>query len=141
MNWIYFLLLLAIVIPALALLGHLYVAYKLAPVRAKQSILAALTGDPDFQKDLVKSLMNNLFSEIREGDVAIIPIDKIIERAKLSFSDWFKTELPKKLSTELPQRVDEYGEVIPPDPMDLMIQNLMPKGLKKYLPLLQYLRK
>lgn len=141
MNLIYFLLFLAILIPVLALLGHLYVAYKYAPDRAKKSILDALTQDMGFQRDLVKALMNNLFSEIKEGDVSIIPIDKIIERAKLSFSEWFKTELPKKLSTELPERRDEYGEVIPPDPMDVMVQNLLPKNLKKYLPLLQFLRK
>jgi hypothetical protein len=139
MNLIYFLLILAILIPALALLGHLYVAYKFAPERAKRSILDALTGDQDFQNDLMKSLLNNLFKEVRDGDKSVIPIDAMIQRAKSSFQEWVKAELPKVdpslEATMMQPAQDEYGNVVQPDIMTNIILSQVPKKYRGYVAL------
>jgi hypothetical protein len=145
MNLIYFLLILAILIPALALLGHLYVAYKFAPERAKRSILDALTGDQDFQNDLMKSILNNLFKEVRDGDKSVIPIDAMIQRAKSSFQEWVKAELPKVdpslEATMMQPAQDEYGNVVQPDIMTNIILSQVPKKYRGYVALaMKYLK-
>lgn len=130
MSLIIDLLVLAIIIPGLALFGHLYVAYRFAPDRAKRAILDALTGDQDFQNDLMKSILNNLFKEVKDGDKSIIPIDSIINRAKQSFADWFKSELPKTGNSEMgmmPVSQDEYGNPVQPDMFANMILSQIPK--------------
>lgn len=145
MNLIYFLLILAILIPALALFGHLYVAYKFAPERAKRSILDALTGDQDFQNDLMKSILNNLFKEVRDGDRTVIPIDAMIARAKTSFQEWVKAELPKVdpsiEATMIQPTQDEYGNVVQPDIMTNIILSQVPKKYRGYVALaMKYLK-
>lgn len=140
MDLLYSLLVAAIVIPVLALFGHLYVAYKYAPDRAKSAVLDALVGDEDFQTDLIKTLLNNLFKEIPEGDKKVIPIDAIIARAEKSFSNWIKQGIPKdlgQLAEVMP--MDDYGNPDPQAMQQAAIMNALPKNVKKYLPLLQYI--
>jgi hypothetical protein len=140
MNLIYFLLILAILIPALALLGHLYVAYKFAPERAKRSILDALTGDQDFQNDLMKSLLNNLFKEVRDGDKSVIPIDAMIQRAKSSFRELmgdqdFQNDLMKFILNNLFKEVrDGDKSVIPIDAMIQRAKSSFQEWVKAELP-------
>lgn len=129
MNLIYFLLGLAIVIPVLALVGHLYVAYKYAPERAKKAIMDALVKDQDFQSDLVKTLLNNLFKEIQDGDRRVIPVDAIIARAKTQFGDWIKAEMPKADAGEImPVQYDDQGNPV----QDFAMNALMSQIPKKY---------
>lgn len=115
MNELYFLLYLAIAIPGLALLGHLYVAYKYAPERAKQAVLDALVKDQAFQEDLIKTLLNNLFREVREGEKSIVPIDMIIDRAKKAFTAGIKDIIPGSDNVDVVPMMtsqDEYGNPI-----------------------------
>lgn len=144
MSLVIDLLILAIIIPGLALFGHLYVAYRFAPERAKRAILDALTGDQDFQNDLMKSILNNLFKEVHDGDKSVIPIDAMISRAKASFQDWIKAELPKiDPSQEIMMQPtqDEYGNMIQPDIMTNMILSQVPKKYRGYIALaMKYLK-
>lgn len=139
MSLIISLLILAIVIPALALLGHLYVAYALAPKRAKESILNALIEDQEFRTELIKSLLNALFQPITDKDVTVIPIDSIIARAKIQFGEWIKNELPKDIPQNSLVPVQSYDDQGNPqyDPVQALIMANLPKKLHKYLPLLQ----
>jgi len=138
MSLIIYLLILAIIIPGAALIGHLYVAYKFAPERAKRAILDALTGDQDFQNDLMKSILNNLFKEVKDGDKTVIPIDAMISRAKASFQEWIKAELPKlpdNAMAEVMPAHDEYGNPMQPDIFTNMILSQVPKKYRGYVAL------
>ena len=142
MSLIIYLLIIAIIVPALALVGHLYVAYAFAPDRAKRAILDALSFDDDFQNDLVRSLLANLFKEVQEGDHKIIPIDMIISRAKLQFSDWIKSEMPKMadstMSQIMPSQTDEYGNPVQNFAMNAVLSQI-PKKYRGYVMMaLQY---
>lgn len=136
MSLILDLLILAIIIPGAALIGHLYVAYKFAPERAKRSILEALTGDQDFQNDLMKSILNNLFKEVKDGDKSVIPIDAMISRAKSSFQEWIKAEIPKvpegAMAEMMPMQQDEYGNPIQDIGLNLVLSQI-PKKYRPYL--------
>lgn len=106
MNTLYFLVTLAIVIPVIALLGHLYVAYRLAPERAKQSILDALVNDPGFQDVLMQSVLKNFLSVHKDASGNdVVPIDLIIARAKESFKHFFNTQ-----SVEMGKEIDQVME-------------------------------
>lgn len=136
MSLVLDLLILAIIIPAAALFGHLYVAYRFAPERAKRSILEALTGDQDFQNDLMKSILNNLFKEVKDGDKSVIPIDAMISRAKASFQEWIKAEIPKvpesAMAEIMPMQQDEYGNPIQDIGLNLVLSQI-PKKYRPYI--------
>ena len=139
MSIIIDLLILAIIIPGAALFGHLYVAYRFAPERAKSAILDALTGDQDFQNDLMKSILNNLFKEVKDGDKSVIPIDAMISRAKGSFQEWIKAELPKvpegAMAEIMPmQQQDEYGNIIENPLSGIGMNMILSQIPKKYRP-------
>jgi hypothetical protein len=144
MSLVIDLLVLAIIIPGLALFGHLYVAYRFAPERAKRAILDALTGDQDFQNDLMKSILNNLFKEVRDGEKTVIPIDAMISRAKASFQEWIKAELPKAdpgIEMMMQPTQDEYGNPVQPDIMTNIILSQVPKKYRGYVALaMKYLK-
>ena len=138
------LLILAIIIPGAALIGHLYVAYKFAPERAKRSILDALTGDQDFQNDLMKSILNNLFKPVQDGDKAVVPIDAMIARAKASFQEWIKAEIPKvpegTMAEIMPMQQDEYGNPVQDIGLNLVLSQI-PKKYRPYIMMaLKYLK-
>lgn len=126
---LYDLVILAVIIPVLALLGHLFVAYSLAPKRAKLGILDALANDDAFQSELVKALLDNLFKEQSEGEKKYVPIDLMISRAKAQFSEWIKGELPKaedQAAAIMPMQQDEYGNP-QPDIVSNIILSQIPK--------------
>lgn len=144
MSIIIDLLILAIIIPGAALFGHLYVAYRFAPERAKRAILDALTGDQDFQNDLMKSVLNNLFKPVQDGDKSVIPIDAMIARAKASFQEWVKGEMPKipegAMAEIMPMQQDEYGNPIQDIGMNLILSQV-PKKYRGYVMMaLKYLK-
>lgn len=136
MSVIIDLLVLAIIIPGLALFGHLYVAYRFAPERAKRAILDALTGDESFQSDLMKSILANLFREVKDGDRSVVPIDAMIARAKTSFADWIKSEIPKvdpsQTAMMMQPTQDEYGNPVQPDIFTNILLANIPKKYRGY---------
>lgn len=109
MNLIIILLSLAIVIPLFTLAGHLYVAYKLAPERAKLGILESLTNDSDFQTSLVISIVNNLMKVQKDGTgKEFIPMDVFISRAKESFQEYFN-RTASQMSKEMDETIEQVG--------------------------------
>lgn len=131
MNILYFLLSLAIVIPIITLIGHLFVAYKLAPERAKQGILNALTTDSDFQTQLIVSVVNNFLKPQKDsGGNEFIPIDIFISRAKESFKQYFNSQ-----SQELSKEMDNAMETtaISQNPMLSIVLSQIPKKYRGIL--------
>lgn len=125
MNTLYFLLILAIIIPALALLGHIMVAYRLAPERAKQGILEALINDVDFQSSIVVSIVNNFMKTQKDGSgKEFIPLDIFIQRAKDSFKTYFEGQ-----SKGLEKEMDEALETgaLTQNPMMGIVLSQIPK--------------
>ena len=144
MSLILDLLILAIIIPGAALFGHLYVAYRFAPERAKKAILDALTEDQDFQNDLMKSILNNLFKEVKDGDKSVIPIDAMIARAKTTFGEWIRAEIPKvpesAMAEIMPMQQDESGYPIQDIGLNLVLSQI-PKKYRGYIMMaLKYLK-
>ena len=131
MSLVIDLLILAIVIPGAALLGHLFVAYYIAPTRAKASILEALSTDKEFQGELMKSLLHALFSPTKGKDpsgneISVIPIDVMISRAKAEFETLVKRETAK-LGNVANMSKEEIESM---DPLEGLITSLAPKNLK-----------
>jgi hypothetical protein len=131
MNILYFLLSLAIMIPIITLIGHLFVAYKLAPERAKQGILKALTNDSDFQTQLVISIVTNLLKPQKDtAGNETIPIDLFIARAKEQFKQYFNTQ-SQEMSKEMDQAIEStaYGQ----NPLMGVVLSQIPKKYRGLL--------
>ncbi len=87
-------LVLAIIIPAAALLGHLWVAYELAPRRAQNGILRALIEDEEFRASLLNAFFKPIEINNEKGEpMQIIPIDLLLSRAKEAFKKWIEEGL------------------------------------------------
>ena len=131
MNLLYFLLSLAIIIPLITLFGHLFVAYRLAPERAKQGILIALTTDSDFQRTLIVSVVNNFLKTQKDGSGnEFIPIDIFISRAKEQFKQYFSAQ-SQEMSKEMDHAIESsaYGE----NPLMGVIMSQIPKKYRGLL--------
>jgi hypothetical protein len=131
MNLLYNLLILAIVIPVIALLGHLFVAYRLAPERAKQGILIALTTDSDFQRTLIVSVVENFLKTQKDGSGnEFVPIDVFIARAKESFKHFFNSQ-SQELSKEMDSAVETAA--VSQNPMLSIVLSQIPKKYRGIL--------
>jgi len=131
MNLLYDLLTLAIVIPLITLFGHLFVAYRLAPERAKQGILLALTTDSDFQRTLIVSVVHNFLKTQKDGSGnEFVPIDVFISRAKESFKQYFNSQ-----SQELGKEMDSAVETaaVSQNPMLSIVLSQIPKKYRGIL--------
>jgi hypothetical protein len=131
MNILYFLLSLAIVIPIITLIGHLFVAYRLAPERAKEGILIALTTDSDFQRTLIVSVVNNFLKSQKDGSGnEFIPIDVFISRAKEQFKQYFNAQ-SQEMSKDMDQVIQStaYGE----NPLIGVVLSQIPKKYRGLL--------
>jgi hypothetical protein len=117
MSLLILVVVLAAVIPSLALIGHLYVAYVLAPGRAKSAILDALSDDQDFQTQLVDALLRNLLSARKNGDKEYLPVDLLINRAKTVFSE---------MASETGKKYDA-GQLYPENPLLGAAISMLPK--------------
>lgn len=139
MTTIELLLILAIIIPVLALFGHLWVAYKFAPQKAKEGVMDALVKDQEFQTDLIKTLLNNMFREIKDGENTVIPVDAIINRAIPKFKEWMTKGLPKELPAQFQQvmQYDADGNIDQDAAREAMIMANMPKSVKQWYPLIK----
>ncbi len=94
----------------ISVLAHAAIAYVLAPRKAKESILRALTDDQDFQTRLVESILNNFLKTktvvLPDGsEKVVVPIDPIIQRAKDVFAEYIQGQ-----QKEIEKSASEYAE-------------------------------
>ena len=126
-----------IFVVGISVLAHAAIAYVLAPRKAKESILAALTEDQDFQTKLVESILNNFLKPktvvLPDGsEKQIVPIDPIIQRAKEAFQEYIQNQ-----QKEIEKSAGEYAEAViqnPENPMLAMVLSQVPKKYRWLLP-------
>ena len=88
-----------------AVLGHLVIAYIIAPKRAKQGILDALTDEPEFGKSIMAKLLEYAVSEI-EFDIdgktqKIVPFNSVMNRAISEIKAWMSDEGRKQIQDDI----------------------------------------
>ena len=138
------LLLELVLVVGVSVLAHALIAYELAPRRARESILAALTDDVEFQTQLVGSILNNFLTPkdviLPDGShEQIVPIDPVIERAKQAFQSYIEGQ-----QKEIEKSATEYAEnalVNQENPMLAMVLSQIPKKYRWLLPFVaQYMQ-
>jgi len=126
-----------IFVVGISVLAHAGIAYVLAPRKAKESILAALTEDQDFQTKLVESILNNFLKPktvvLPDGsEKQLVPIDPIIQRAKEAFQEYIQNQ-----QKEIEKSAGEYAENVianQENPMLAMVLSQVPKKYRWLLP-------
>ena len=134
-----------VLVVGVSVAAHAGIAYVLAPRKARESILRALTEDSDFQTKLVESILNN-FLKVKtvvmpDGtEKQIVPIDPIIERAKQAFQDYIQGQ-----QKEIEKSASEYADAViqnPENPMMAMVLSQIPKKYRWLLPFVaQFMQK
>ena len=134
-----------IFVVGISVLAHAGIAYVLAPRKAKESILKALTEDQDFQTQLVESILNNFLKPktviLADGSQKqIVPIDPIIQRAKEAFQAYIEGQ-----QKEIEKSAGEYAENVianQENPMLAMVLSQVPKKYRWLLPFVaQFMQK
>lgn len=134
-----------IFVVGISVLAHAGIAYVLAPRKAKESILKALTEDQDFQTQLVESILNNFLKPktviLQDGSQKqIVPIDPIIQRAKEAFQEYIQNQ-----QKEIEKSAGEYAENVianQENPMLAMVLSQVPKKYRWLLPFVaQFMQK
>ena len=134
-----------IFVVGISVLAHAGIAYVLAPRKAKESILAALTEDQDFQTKLVESILNNFLKPktvvLPDGsEKQLVPIDPIIQRAKEAFQEYIQNQ-----QKEIEKSAGEYAENVianQENPMLAMVLSQVPKKYRWLLPFVaQFMQK
>ena len=134
-----------IFVVGISVLAHAGIAYVLAPRKAKESILKALTEDQDFQTQLVESILNNFLKPktviLQDGsEKQIVPIDPIIQRAKEAFQEYIQNQ-----QKEIEKSAGEYAENVianQENPMLAMVLSQVPKKYRWLLPFVaQFMQK
>ena len=134
-----------IFVVGISVLAHAGIAYVLAPRKAKESILKALTEDQDFQTQLVESILNNFLKPktviLQDGSQKqIVPIDPIIQRAKEAFQAYIEGQ-----QKEIEKSAGEYAENVianQENPMLAMVLSQVPKKYRWLLPFVaQFMQK
>jgi vacuolar-type H+-ATPase subunit E/Vma4 len=126
-----------IFVVGISVLAHAGIAYVLAPRKAKESILRALTEDQDFQTKLVESILNNFLKPktvvLPDGsEKQLVPIDPIIQRAKEAFQEYIQNQ-----QKEIEKSAGEYAENVianQENPMLAMVLSQVPKKYRWLLP-------
>lgn len=126
-----------IFVVGISVLAHAGIAYILAPRKAKESILRALTEDQDFQTRLVESILNNFLKPktvvLPDGsEKQLVPIDPIIQRAKEAFQEYIQNQ-----QKEIEKSAGEYAENVianQENPMLAMVLSQVPKKYRWLLP-------
>ena len=134
-----------VLVVGVSVAAHAAIAYILAPRKARESILRALTEDSDFQTRLVESILNN-FLKVKtvvmpDGtEKQIVPIDPIIERAKQAFQEYIQGQ-----QKEIEKSASEYADAViqnPENPMMAMVLSQIPKKYRWLLPFVaQFMQK
>ena len=134
-----------IFVVGISVLAHAGIAYILAPRKAKESILSALTEDQDFQTKLVESILNNFLKPktvvLPDGsEKQLVPIDPIIQRAKEAFQEYIQNQ-----QKEIEKSAGEYAENVianQENPMLAMVLSQVPKKYRWLLPFVaQFMQK
>lgn len=93
-----------------AVLGHLVIAYVVAPKRAKQGILDALTEDSTFGNAIMAKLLEYSVSEIEfvsDGKThKIVPFNSVMGRAISEIKAWMSGEGRQQIQRD----ISEYFE-------------------------------
>lgn len=113
----------------ISVLAHAFIAYILAPKRARNAILDALTTDVEFQDELVKSILDNF---LRPGADGKIPIDPLIARAVDAFKGYVQDK-----QKEIEKSASEYSDNVianQENPMLAMVLSQIPKKYRWLLP-------
>ena len=126
-----------VLVVGVSVLAHALIAYELAPRRARESILRALTDDKVFQTQLVGSILNNFLtpvdSVLPDGThMQVVPIDPIIARAKESFREYIESQ-----QKEIEKSAGEFAENVianQENPMLAMVLSQVPKKYRWLLP-------
>lgn len=134
-----------VLVVGVSVAAHAAIAYVLAPRKARESILRALTEDSDFQTRLVESILNN-FLKVKTvvmpdgSEKQIVPIDPIIERAKQAFQEYVLGQ-----QKEIEKSASEYADAViqnPENPMMAIILSQIPKKYRWLLPFVaQFMQK
>lgn len=127
-----------------SVLAHAFVAYVLAPSRAKKAILSALISDPEFQSQLMVSLVTNAskpmkFKDEQGQEFMEAPIKLLARIISVRFQADFKSYVGGKQSEmirDMENNAQTSMATMPNNPLMALALAQIPK---KYLPYLQIL--
>lgn len=129
-----------VLVVGISVLAHAAIAYVLAPRRARDAILSALSSDAEFQGILIQSVIKNLMNPIVQDGKTILPIDPIISRALEAFRSYVQEQ-----QKVIEQSASEYADAAladPENPMLAMVLSQIPKKYRWLLPFVgQFMRK
>jgi len=136
------LLLELVLVVGLSVLAHGVIAYVIAPRRAKQSILDAISTDVDFQDQLLRSLVNSSSRkmEFRGEDGQPFmksPIELLSSIISNKFQADFKSYVGGKQSEmirDLESNAQQSMQMMPDNPLMALAMSQIPR---KYLPYIQ----
>ena len=139
---IFGLLLELIIVVGLSVLAHGIIAYVIAPKRAKQSILDAISYDQDFQGVLIRSLVTAsskpvTWKDDKGQDFVKSPIELLSGIISSKFQADFKSYLGGKQSEmirDMESNAENAQMIMPENPMLALAMSQIPK---KYLPYVQ----
>ena len=122
-----------ILVVGVSVLAHAGIAYGLAPRKAKQGILDAITSDQDFQGILIDSVVKNLMSKYTDPEgKEHLKIDPLISRAMDAFKSYVQAQ-----QKEIEKSAGEFAEMAvqnPDNPMLAMVLSQVPKKYRWLLP-------
>ena len=127
-----------------SVLAHAFIAYVLAPSRAKKAILSALISDPEFQSQLMVSLVTNAskpmkFRDEQGQEFMEAPIKLLARIISVRFQADFKSYVGGKQSEmirDMESNAQNSMSMMPDNPMLALAMAQIPK---KYLPYVQLL--
>lgn len=127
---------------AVAPLVHLFIAYWIAPKRAKQALLDALVSDDDFQAQLIGSIVKNFLRPIKfrtpDGQEVDMPaIDPVLKRGMEHLQSWIQGK-QGKMAQEMTQQMNEISDASlqGTNPLEALLLAQIPKSFRKYLPII-----
>ena len=138
-----------IVIIGVSVAAHVYVAYVIAPRRAREHILHVLTGTEEesvqFQVELVNAIVRRLlakqqFKDEKGNVVEREPIDFVLDRVKLVFDAWInskKSVYQRDISGKLAAIEQGDADV---SAADVMLMQLIPKKYQWIIGVIQRMR-
>ena len=139
---IFGLLLELIIVVGLSVLAHGIIAYVIAPKRAKQSILDAISYDQDFQGVLIRSLVTAsskpvTWKDDKGQEFTRSPIELLSGIISQKFQADFKSYIGGKQSEmirDMESNAENAQVLMPENPMLALAMSQIPK---KYLPYVQ----
>jgi len=136
------LLLELVLVVGLSVLAHGVIAYVIAPRRAKQSILDAISTDVSFQDTLIHSLVTSSSRPMQWTDASgepftRSPIELLSSIISSKFQADFKSYLGGKQSEmirDLESNAQQSMQMMPDNPLMALAMSQIPR---KYLPYIQ----